>query len=190
MALVAAGLAVGVEAGGGKGLGDFSRSWRGRRVVLRQTLYTVQYDEVGRLNITHRGKLAGLTVASPSGMYYRFEAPRSGDEDTVDRDPQRVFDLMGEAYHRNRTLDSGTVRSIVPLLMTRYEPGVELVVKDVDTRRDRIRLVFRKPDQHPSTGDFATALTVQWPVPFSPSFDERPHVEDIILRFVEAEGNR
>ena len=47
----------------GDAFSDFTRTWNGRRVVVRSPLYSVLYDEVGRMGRHYRGKLAGLTVA-------------------------------------------------------------------------------------------------------------------------------
>ncbi len=159
----------------------FAKAWKDRRVVLTQTLYTVRYDEVGRMGITYRGKLAGLSVATPTGSYFEFDA--GPDESINDRDPIRVFNLMKTRYRRALHLDVGTVAKITPIVLTRYEPGVTLVVHGVDLERDMVRLAFRRTEPSDYQG-FATALTVRWPVPFSRAFTERALVERVVSRFV------
>jgi len=44
----------------------FIRSWEGRSVVVRNTLYTLVYNERGKLGNTRSGKRDGLVVATPS----------------------------------------------------------------------------------------------------------------------------
>jgi hypothetical protein len=159
----------------------FANAWKGRRVVLTQTLYTVRYDEVGKMGITYRDKLAGLSVATPTGSYFEFDG--GPDESIVDRDPIRVFNLMKTRYRRAMHLDVGTVAKITPVVLTRYEPGVTLVVTGVEIERDMVRLAFRRTEPEDTQG-FATTLTVRWPVPFSKGFTERALVDGIVARFV------
>jgi hypothetical protein len=61
--------------GADSALNGFTKTWSGRRVVVRSTLYTVLYDEVGRVGRHYHGKLAGLTVATADGQYYEFDGP-------------------------------------------------------------------------------------------------------------------
>ena len=44
----------------------FVKSWEGRTVVVRNTLYTLVYNERGKLGNAENGKRDGLTVATPS----------------------------------------------------------------------------------------------------------------------------
>jgi hypothetical protein len=44
--------------------------------------------------------------------------------------------------------------------------------------------VLRKEQPEPNT-PFATTLTIAWPVPFTPSFEERPHVEGLLRQFLQ-----
>jgi hypothetical protein len=162
-------------------LDEFSRTWTGRRVMVRSTLYTAVYDEVGRLGRHYRGRLAGLTVATTAKHYYEFDGPGS-DDDIVDSTPGRVFEEMGVRYHRAYHLDIGTVKTITPVMLRQYDPGVALIVDSVRTNRNRIRIDFRPVD--PDEDEFATSLTIEWPVPFSKGFGERDSVENVILRFV------
>src|SRR5688572_16120804 len=69
-----------IALGAGNEVSEFMTHWTRQRVVVTSALYTVLYDEVGRLGRQYRGKVAGLTVATPKGQYYEFDGPGS-DED-------------------------------------------------------------------------------------------------------------
>ena len=171
-----------VVAAAGNGPGDFTKNWKGRRVVVRNTLYTVQYDEVGRMGRHYRGKMAGLTVATATDHHYEFDGP--GETAVIKEEtPNRVFDQMSVGFNRAYHLDIGTVKTITPLLLKQYDPGSALIVDSVNILRDRIRFDFRHAE-HQEDG-FATSLTVVWPVPFSKSFGEREEIERVLHRFVE-----
>jgi hypothetical protein len=155
------------------------------RITLKQQLFTLVYNERGKLGKIYRSKRAGLTVATPSkGTYFQFDGQYS-EVDITDRDPQRVADAVGVTYRRSPMLNDGTYQKIEPLLLVRYEPGVELIIKDVRVEPDRVRVFFIKdaPDADP---DIATSLTIKWPVPFSSGLSERPNIEALILDFVSA----
>ena len=164
----------------GDAVDDFTRTWNQRPVVVRSVLYTVVYDEVGRVGIHYRGKQAGLTVATPSSHYYEFDSPGS-DDNIVETTPNDVFSEMSTRFNRAYHLDIGTVKTITPLLLRQFEPGVTLVVDSVKLERNRVRLEFRRTDKE---GGFATSLIVAWPTPFSKAFGEREPVERVIHRFV------
>lgn len=166
-----------------KPLKAFTAHWTGRPVALKRTLYSMVYDERGHLGITYRGRSEGLVVATPSDAYFRFDG-RQSEEDIVGRDPNRVMDLVRTRYHRAMHLDIGTVAKVSPVMLMRYEPGVKLVVDRVLVERERVRLVLHKKTPEEDLG-FATALTVQWPVPLSRNLDERALIEAVIYRFVE-----
>ena len=168
--------------GAGGAASEFTKSWNGRRVVVRRTLYTVLYDEVGRTGIHYRDKRAGLTVATPDGEYYEFDGPGS-DEDIVERTPNRVISQMSDRYKRANYLDLGTVKTITPLLLRQYESGVTLIVDSVKVERARVRFEFRRADD--ADDRIATSLTVEWPVPLSKTFRERDGIESLVLRFIE-----
>jgi hypothetical protein len=170
-----------VTAGGGTS--EFVKSWNGRRVVVRNALYTVLYDEVGRVGMHYRGKVAGLTVATPDAQYYEFDGPGE-DEDIVEPTPSLVVSEMSVRFQRAYHLDLGTVKTITPLLLRQYEPGVVLVVDAVKVERTRIRVEFRKGDDARSDG-FATSLTIEWPAPLSKNLAERDGIEDVLRRFIE-----
>jgi hypothetical protein len=162
--------------------GEFKKNWNGRRVVVKHPLYSVLYDEVGRSGIHYHGKLAGLTVATVDGQYYEFDGPGS-DEDIAEPTPNRVVSEMSVRFNRAYYLDIGTVKTITPLLLRQYDPGVILIVESVKVDRSRVRLAFSRADE--TADGFATSLTVEWPVPFSKAFAERDGIERTILRFVE-----
>jgi hypothetical protein len=171
-----------------KPLKAFARDWEGRRIVLKRSLYSLVFDEVGRLGGTRRGKVTGLTVATPSlDVFYRFEGRQSQD-DIVDRDPNRLVDLVRAQYQRAMHLEIGTVSSVAPLTLMQYPKGVELMVRTAQVERDRVRLTLRGSD--PGQDDLATSLTIQWPTPLSAAFTERILVESLILQFLEIASAR
>src|SRR5688500_2378524 len=97
----------------GDAASDFARTWDGREVVVRSALYSVLYDEVGRLGKHYRGKLAGLTVATHAGQYYEFDGPGS-DEDIAEETPNKVLDQMSARYYRSSHLELSNVKAITP----------------------------------------------------------------------------
>ncbi len=169
----------------------YARSWAGTRVMVRQPLYTLVYNERGRMGKTYRARRAGLTVATPfAGTYFQFDGQDS-EEDIIEKNPQRVMDVVGETYRRSPMLNDGTFQKIEPLLLVRYDPGVELVVKTVRVEFDRVRLFLVKTasdSEGPET--VATTLTIKWPVPLSPALSERPNIEDVIRQFVAVAETR
>ncbi|HXD21178.1 MAG TPA: hypothetical protein VN654_29405 [Vicinamibacterales bacterium] len=177
--------AVSVTAGG-PAAGDFTKRWNGRRVVVKSTLYTVLYDEVGRVGIHYRGKQAGLTIATPEGQYYEFAAPGPEDEDVVEQTPNEVVDEMSTRFVRAYHLDIGIVKTITPLSLRQFEPGVVLIVDSIKVDRTRIRFAFRRAGEATAAGEaFATSLTVEWPVPLSKTLHERDGIEGVLQRFIE-----
>ena len=168
--------------GAGDGIADFTNTWKGRRVAVRTALHSVVYDEVGRLGKRYRNKLAGLTVATLEGQHYEFDGPGS-DEDISEPTPNRVFSEMSSRFYRSSELEIGNVKTITPVALRQYEPGVTLVVDSVKMDGNRLRLEFRRAGDEQE--QFATSLTVQWPVPLSRAFGERAAVESVLRRFVE-----
>src|SRR5262245_66269445 len=66
-------------------LKTFASNWQGRRVVLKRPLYSLVYDEVGRMGGKTLGKTEGLTVATPlPDQYYLFDGRRR-EPDAVQR---------------------------------------------------------------------------------------------------------
>jgi hypothetical protein len=171
----------GTVTGAGDAVGEFTKNWNGRHVVVRRALYTVLYDEVGRMGMQYRGKLAGLTVATSAGQYYEFDSPGS-DEDIVEATPNLVVSEMTLRFRRAYHLDIGTVKTITPLLLRQFDPGVALIVDTVKVERKRVRIEFRQ--EADEEAGFATSLTVEWPAPFSNAFREREVIEGVIRRFI------
>jgi hypothetical protein len=158
-------------------------AWVGRSVVVKRTLYSVVFDERSRVVplVTHRDRVSGLTVVTPTGSsYYQFDARRDSEEDIVDRDPDRIVSKMRTQYIRSKHLDNGATQDIEPLMLVRYAPGVAFTVRKVQIDRDRVRLYFHKDGET----DLATTLTVKFPTPFSNEFTESPLIDDAITRFV------
>ena len=62
----------------------FTRTWVGRTVLLKQTLYTLTYDERGLMGQTRRDKRDGLNVVTPfNGSHLQFDG-RQKQEDVLD----------------------------------------------------------------------------------------------------------
>jgi len=160
----------------------FVKEWEGRKVVLTQPLYSIVYDERSRFlpSLKKRGKVTGLTVTTPSATYYQFEALRDTEDDIIERDPNRVVSTLRNQYRRSMHLDLGSVQDVEPVMLVRYDPGVELLVEDVEIERDRVRLSFHKERK----GDRLTTLTVKWPVPLSDDFVEGSLIDGLLARFV------
>ncbi len=158
----------------------FETSWAGRRVVVRRPLYSLVYKERGS-----RGSVAakrdGLTVVTPfEGVYFRFDG-RRGIDDVTDHDVQRIAPAVKSAYVKSQLLDDA-VQVIEPVMLARYDPGTELVVRAARVKLDTVRI-----DLWPATmgeAELATALTVHWPAPFSKAFSERVDVEGLIQQFL------
>jgi hypothetical protein len=161
---------------------DFTRTWNGRRVVVRSPLYSVLYDEVGRMGKHYRGKLAGLTVATHAGRHYEFDGPGS-DEDIAEPTPNQVMSQMSARFHRSSHLELSSVKAITPRVLRQYDPGVALIVESVKVERNRIRFEFSQPDDEKE--GFATSLTIEWPAPLSREFRERQAIEEMLRRFVD-----
>ena len=172
--------------GAGGGVSELAKSWNGRRVVVKSTLYTVLYDEVGRVGIHYHGKQAGLTIATPEGQYYEFDAPGSEEEDVVEQTPNDVFSEMSTRFVRAYHLDIGIVKTITPLSLRQFEPGAVLIVDSIKVDRTRVRFAFRRAGEARATdAAFATSLTIEWPVPLSKSLSERDGIEGVLRRFVD-----
>lgn len=162
----------------------FVKRWEGQAVVVKRTLYTLVYNERGRLGNTRSGKRDGLTVVTPSaGTYLQFDG-RQGREDVVEQQPERIIEAVSVAYHGD-SLDVRSYRKVEPVLMTRLDAGAELVVASVRVDRDTVRLAFAQAGAQNAGEDPVTALTVKWPVPLSKSFSERGLIENLIRQFVD-----
>jgi hypothetical protein len=161
----------------------FKKDWEGRRVVAQRTLYTIVFDERGRIGGTQRGKRDGLTVIAPAkGLYYRFSGRQSQD-DVIHADPDKVLDLVTATYRRDRTLNEGFTQTITPQHLVQYPRGIELTVRRVDVLRAEVVLVLHKIDP---ASEFATTVAVQWPSNLSSDFSERPEIERALSLLVRA----
>lgn len=171
----------------------FIRQWEGRIVVVKRPLYTLVYNERGRLGNTNSNKRDGLTVITPSkGVYFQFDG-RQGRDDVVAQDPQRIIEAVDVQY-RPDSLELRSYRKIETVVLNRYDPGIELVVSRVQFEKDTVRLLFAQrtktaipgsgPDSVSGNGEVVTALTVKWPLPLSNNFTERDRVEALIDWFI------
>ena len=162
----------------------FARDWEGKHVIVKQTLFTLVFNERGLLGNTASAKREGLTVVTPSeGTYLQFDG-RQGQDDIVGRDAQRLVDQVVEAYSRN-SLDVRAYRKIEPLAIARYDAGVELVVRSVRMDRDTVRLSFVQVAGPEGADALVTSLTIRWPLPLSRSFSERDNIEKLIRPFLD-----
>jgi hypothetical protein len=162
----------------------FSRSWEGRQVKVKRALYTLVYNERGRLGNTYIGKRDGLTVLTPSdGIYFQFEG-RYGRPDIVVRNPQQIIDAIATEYQGD-TLDVRSYRKVEPIILVRYDPGVALVVTKVQFERDTVRLILAESTGSAVKEDSETAIAVRWPTPLSKSFSERQLIEGLLGWFVD-----
>jgi hypothetical protein len=162
---------------------SFRKTWEGRIVTVQRTLFTLVYDELGRVGATHRGKRDGLIVSTPSKGSYLLFSGRQSQEDIVSDDPDRLIDQVKTTYRRNQHLQIGHAQVVTPLHVIQYPRGVQLVVQRIDIERSAVRLVLHKADPPPA-GEFATTLTVEWPAPLSKNLDERAPLERVIQQFL------
>ena len=159
----------------------FVSAWKGQSVVVKTALYSLVYNERGRLGNTRSGRREGLlVVTSPRGEHLQFDG-RQGRDTVVATDPALLVKAVSAAYQGN-ALDVRSYRTIEPLAIEQFVPGAELVVTDVRIERDEVKLHLEQPD---GSEDTTTSLRVKWPLPLSPSFSERGHLEDLLRRFVE-----
>lgn len=160
----------------------FEKSWVGRRVVVKQALYSLVYNEQGLVGAVRAGRRAGLTVVTPfAGTYFQFDG-RHHVDDIVEHDVRRIPASITVAYRKDKALGEGFSQEIEPVTLTFYDVGFHLTVKTARVDRDVVQLTLV-----PTTGDdeeIATSLTVKWPVPLSKSFSERGNVEDLIQQFL------
>jgi hypothetical protein len=185
--IAAAALIVALSPGVGTGADQprkaFTEAWRGRRVEIKRTLYTLVYNERGKLGKVHHDKREGLLVVTPSaGSYLQFDG-RDSEADISGRDPQQIVDRIGEVYRRSEALEIGFYLRIEPTLVATFPPGGTLVVKDVAVERNRVRLTFASTAADAPADQVATGLTIQWPTDFSPNFTERPLIDGLIRQF-------
>jgi hypothetical protein len=98
-----------------------------------------------------------------------------------------VVEAIGRSYRRSQLLEMGSVHTIEPVVVVQYEPGVALIVSNVEVKRDRVRLLFAAcdPADDAARDGVATALTVKWPITLSNSLSERAEIEKLIRQFVD-----
>lgn len=167
----------------------FSRSWEGRQVRVKRALYTLVYNERGRLGNTYSGKRKGLTVLTPyDGIYFQFEG-RQGRQDVVVRDPLQIIDAVAAEYQGD-TLDVRSFRKVEPVLIARHDVGAALVVTKVWFERDTVRLTLAESTGSAAKENSETAITVRWPAPLSKSLSERQLIEGLLAWFVEGPDPR
>lgn len=160
---------------------SFVKAWKGRPVVLKSALYSLVYNERGKLGTTHSGRREGLlVVTSVRGEHLQFDG-RQGRDTVIAKDPARLVKAVSVTYQGD-ALDVRSYRKIEPLAIEQFVPGAELVVSDVVIENDVVKLEFELPD---GSNDTTTSLRVKWPLPLSPSFSERRQLEDLLGRFVE-----
>jgi hypothetical protein len=158
-------------------------AWKGRTVVLRQRLYTLVYNERGRLGKTYANRREGLMVLTPSeGAFLKFDG-RQHREDVIMRDPNLMTAAVAREYEGNQ-LDVRTYSRLEPVVLVQYDPGVDFVVTQVDIELDTVKLTLTQAEGPDKSGDAVTSITVKWPVPFSKSFLEREQVEQMLRVFL------
>jgi hypothetical protein len=162
----------------------FSRSWEGREVRVKRTLYTLVYNERGRLGNSYSGKREGLTVLTPyDGIYFQFEG-RYGRQDIVVRNPQEIIDAVAVEYQGD-TLEVRSYRKVDPLMLARYDPGVALVVTKVQFARNTVKLMLAESTGSGVKENSETAFSVKWPTPLSKSLSERQLIEGLLGWFID-----
>ena len=168
----------------------FAKNWEGRTVVLKQSLYTLVYDERSRIGKVREGKRDGLTVVTPfEGTYLQFDG-RRGHDDIKETEPQRLKDAVATTYISDALFELEASRTIVPIVVNRHDPGVECVVRKVQLDRYSVRLLLASLGGVDGDQDSLTSLTVKWPVPLSKSLSERDSIENLIRRFVDIKQTR
>jgi hypothetical protein len=159
----------------------FENNWAGRRVVVKRPLYSLVYKE-RTLRGSIRAGRDGLTVVTPfAGTYFRFDG-RHRVDDVMEHDVQRVAQAVKQAYVKENLIGDQSIQKIDPVMLARYDSGVELVVRSARVNRDTVLLKLSLPAD--GDDDIATGLTVQWPLPLSKTFTERGEVEDLIQQFL------
>lgn len=160
----------------------FESAWAGRHVTVRRPLYSLLYKERSlRGSVTARRD--GLTVVTPfAGTYFQFDGRRHID-DVTDRDVTKIPEVVKLAYGRAETLGDGWNQVIDPVMLARYDPGTELVIRAARVNLETVRLEFALADDE-SVKELVTSLTIHWPAPLSKSFSERVDVEGLIGQFL------
>ena len=165
-----------------RGKKAFVQTWQGRAVVLKRPLYSLVYNERSRFLplMKREGKVTGLTVVTPTEIYYQFDSRREEEPDIRDRDPEKVVTALQNHYRRSAHLETTNVQDIEGVLLQRYEPGVTLLVDRLQIDGDRLRVFFRSKQDD----ERATMLTVQWPTPLSKELVEAPALDGLLNTFL------
>jgi hypothetical protein len=159
----------------------FVKAWKGQPVVVKTALYSLVYNERGKLGNTKSGKREGvLVVTSSTGAYFQFDGRQARDT-VVAKDLQRLMEAVSAEYEADG-LDVRPYRRLEPVAIERFEPGHELVVSEVRVESDELRLELAQPG---GGRDTMTSLRIKWPMPFAPSFSERTNLEELVRRFIE-----
>ena len=157
----------------------FAKTWEGRTVTVKATLYSLIFNERGKLGTTRSGLREGLVVATPSkGAYFQFDG-RQGRGEIVRKDLQGFVAAVNAEYEKD-ALDVRPYRKLEAVAINRYDPGVELSITAVRVGPDQVRFELSA-----GSGDTATAIRIKWPVPLSKSFNERPLVENVLQQFLD-----
>ena len=162
----------------------FAKSWKGRSVVVRQALHSLVFNERGRMGTLRSSLREGLTVVTPhEGTYFQFDG-RQGRDDIAGKDLQAVVNRVTEAY-RGDPLEVRSFQRVEPLLVARYDPGVELVVKSVRIEQDCVKMDLVQLTSPDGGQEPVTSITVRWPAPISKSLSERSLIESTFRNFVD-----
>jgi hypothetical protein len=157
----------------------FAKTWEGRTVTVKTTLYSLIFNERGKLGTTRSGLREGLIVVTPSkGAYFQFDG-RQGRGEIVRTDLHGFLAAVNAEYEKN-TLDVRPYRKLEAVAINRYDPGVELLITGVRVGPDLVRVDLATGD-----GETATAIRIKWPVPLSKAFTERPLVENVLQQFFD-----
>lgn len=184
MLLLAAGLLIPTLVSSETPHAAFARSWKGRSVVVRQALHSLVFNERGRMGTLRSSLREGLTVVTPhEGTYFQFDG-RQGRDDIAGKDLQAVVNKVTEAY-RGDPLEVRSYQRVEPLLVARYDPGVELVVKNVRVEQNRVKIDLLQLTSPEGGEDAVTSITVKWPAPISKSLSERALIENTMRGFVD-----
>jgi hypothetical protein len=159
----------------------FVKDWTGQTVVVKTALYSLIYNERGRLGNTRSGLRDGLVVTTPSqGVYLQFDG-RQGRDTVVETYPHRLVSAVNEAYAPD-SLEVRSFRKVEALAVNRFDPGVELVVSSVRIERDQVKLELTQPG---GGRDPVTSIRARLPLPLSSSLTERALLEGLLQLFVE-----
>ena len=112
----------------------FAKTWEGRTVTVKTTLYSLIFNERGKLGTTRSGLREGLIVVTPSkGAYFQFDG-RQGRGEIVRNNLQGFVAAVNAEYEKD-ALDVRPYRKLEAVAINRYDPGVELLIVGVDRGR-------------------------------------------------------